>query len=314
MENYRIESLLGEGAQGKVYLVSDLRTSEFLTMKVYNKISPKLDAEINILKKLGDVCQPHILCFKEKIIQDGKTYLFFSYAVGYNLEELDYDPSSVEDLLWSLLEQMLQVLDVLESRNVVHRDLKLANIIYNPATNIFTLLDFGLSCSEDCSTFSGTPAYFSQELTNAFQYDKKITRDMLFRNDAYALGNVAFRIANNDLPYQAVSMEGPFDSINIDFKQPERWNNIDLSSSLIYVIDRLITGQNKASTFIPFFQKAKALRNRSRPSLDEIVGPNEIKFAALQEMAQKAGTVWEGLQKKDLYFRLYLVGLIPIKG
>jgi serine/threonine protein kinase len=312
MENYRIESLLGEGAQGKVYLVSDLRTSDFLTMKVYNKVSPRLDAEINILKKLGDICSPHILCFKEKIIEDGKTYLFFSYAVGYNLEEFDYDPP-VEDLLWSLLEQMLQVLVVLENRNVVHRDIKLANIVYNPATNIFTLLDFGLSCSEDCSTFSGTPSYFSQELTNAFQYDKQITRDMLFRNDAYALGNVAFRIANNEPPYPAVSMQGPFGSTNIDFKRPEVWINTELSSSLVYVIDRLITGQDKASTFIPIFQKAKALRNRSRPSLDEIVGPNEIKFAALQEMAQKAGTVWEGLQKKDLYFRLYLVGLVPYR-
>ena len=68
----------------------------------------------------------------------------------------------------SLLHQMLQAIDYLASRNMVHRDVKPSNILYTPLDDggyRFQFADFGLCGSIDhAKTRVGTPAFMAPEV------------------------------------------------------------------------------------------------------------------------------------------------------
>jgi serine/threonine protein kinase len=73
-------------------------------------------------------------------------------------------PSSAD----TLLHQMLQALDYLSCKNIIHRDVKPANILYSHAVDsgyLYQLTDFGLAnIVTDACTFAGSPLYMAPEL------------------------------------------------------------------------------------------------------------------------------------------------------
>jgi len=55
----------------------------------------------------------------------------------------------------NFLKQLVPALETLEEHKIVHCDIKPANIIYNPVSKIFTLIDFGLSLFDETEKFAG---------------------------------------------------------------------------------------------------------------------------------------------------------------
>jgi serine/threonine protein kinase len=312
MEKYRVEKILGAGKQGSVALVSDLTTGKFYSMKKMENVSNRKDIESSNLERLKDVCSPNISCLKERIYDEStKTlYIVYDYIVGYNLEENHVKSLDLEDYLWDLLDQMIHALEILEKRKIAHRDVKSANIIYNPATKIFTLIDFGLSAYEDANKLVGSPMYISEEVVTAAFTSDDITMEMYQKSDLFAVGVSCFEIANLKPPFE--ERDDSPSGLN-DFFKPENWVSFlsHLSYSLIYIIDHILTGKEKASTLRPTFERAKAKRNTPRHDL--VLRMDEVDETSLIRQAKDFQVVYRGLNKKDLYNRLFLMNLIPAK-
>lgn len=149
-ETYEIGKTLGHGASGKVYMVTHKQTGQKFACKVVKKNSSMNDAqsmstEIEIMKRIR---HRHIVSMYElyetpkclwiilELVDGGDLYHFLANTLHYN-----------EVMASRQFKQVLQGLHYLHSLGVVHRDLKLDNILLQGSgpNSDLKIADFGLS-------------------------------------------------------------------------------------------------------------------------------------------------------------------------
>ncbi|HEX4962630.1 MAG TPA: serine/threonine-protein kinase [Thermoanaerobaculia bacterium] len=148
--NIRIESRLGMGGMGEVYLGFDPRLERRVAVKTIRpekRLSPRLKArflrEARLLSKLGhpSICQVYDL-----IETPAADFLILEYVQGTTLRKLsDQGEVSCERKL-RLGEKIATALAVAHREKIVHRDLKADNIMVTPEGGV-KVLDFGIARS-----------------------------------------------------------------------------------------------------------------------------------------------------------------------
>ncbi|OXA37054.1 Serine/threonine-protein kinase 40 [Folsomia candida] len=98
-----------------------------------------------------------------------------------------------------ILYNVVNVLPKLHQKDIVHRDIKLGNIVWDKYTKKVTLTNFGLSKHLTCNEEQlidqrGSPAYISPEIISGRQYTGKPT-------DLWALGVVCFTMLFGNFPF-----------------------------------------------------------------------------------------------------------------
>jgi serine/threonine-protein kinase len=151
--SYRLDSLLGSGGMGVVYLATDLRLGRRVALKV---IAPELAAQPSFRSRFVREAQlaaslehPSIVTIHEVGEVNGELYLTMRFVPGRNLAsilrlEAPLDP---ERTVW-LLGQVASALDYAHANGLVHRDVSPRNILVEPSTEGHeraSLVDFGLS-------------------------------------------------------------------------------------------------------------------------------------------------------------------------
>ena len=128
---YKVISRLGDGSYGSVYLAINLMTKANVAMKKINKIKEnevddmEIKNEIDILKKLD---HPNIVKIFEFYSTPKAYYIITDFASCgelYNQIKHEY----TENQLAVLFYQIFSGLYYLHTNNIVHRDLKLENIL-----------------------------------------------------------------------------------------------------------------------------------------------------------------------------------------
>lgn len=99
--------------------------------------------------------------------------------------------------------RVASALDYAHAHHVVHRDVKPANIMWDPATDTVKVMDFGVARITDASKTRtgivlGTPSFMSPEQLCGAKVDG--------RTDLYALGVTLFQLLTGALPLRAESM------------------------------------------------------------------------------------------------------------
>ena len=128
---YKVTNKIGEGSYGAVYLAFNLYTKQKVAIKRIvkneeNKIDElELINEINILKKLS---HPNILKIIEFYQSEHSYYIITDHCSNGELyDQIKYKYN--ENQLAVLFYQMLSGIAYLHAHNIVHRDLKLENIL-----------------------------------------------------------------------------------------------------------------------------------------------------------------------------------------
>ena len=106
-------------------------------------------------------------------------------------------------LVLSIAARVANALDYAHAHNVVHRDIKPANIMFNPATDLLKVTDFGIARITDSSKTRtglvlGTPSFMSPEQLSGKKVDG--------RSDLYSLGVTLFQLLTGSLPLRGESM------------------------------------------------------------------------------------------------------------
>ena len=151
---YKVIQRLGDGAYGTVYLAENLMTKAKVAMKKIKKVKEneiddmEIKNEINILKKLD---HPNIVKILEFYSTEKAYYIITSYCpCGELYNQIKYQYN--ENQLAVLFYQVFSGLYYLHSKNIVHRDLKLENILIteiekekNTGKSLFwiKIIDFG---------------------------------------------------------------------------------------------------------------------------------------------------------------------------
>ena len=228
------KKFLGRGGQSNVYLI-DYQGKPAVLKELINPTNIKgAENEINSLVRISNKphCHPSIVCIYDYKIQKNtyrsnnnnlpSTYIIEEYIPGNDLNFINNQYNFTEEEILYILEQLAKTIEYLHSRNIVHRDIKLENIIITPDNKI-KLIDFGLSCvSSLCvDNFVGTAHYLSPELLryNAmkesldFHPDEDILLEMYKTTDIWALGIVAYNLANHMMPYKSRDVQSLYEEI-----------------------------------------------------------------------------------------------------
>lgn len=174
---YRFDEILGEGTYSVVYLAESRSEKEhWVAIKVIEKTSLSgkedmtwlIEREIRIMTILD---HPHIIHLNEVFEETDSICLVMELAKGGEIfDRLIELGSFSERETAALIVQLLCALNYLHELGIVHRDLKLENLLYYDDTEDSKIMmaDFGLSewvweINEN-SPLCGTPGYMAPEV------------------------------------------------------------------------------------------------------------------------------------------------------
>jgi serine/threonine-protein kinase len=210
LAGYRIESMIGRGGMGVVYLAEHLRLKRKVALKV---LAPELatdqlfrDRFVQESELAASLEHPNIVPIYDAGEADGLLYIAMRFVDGRDLKTLlrqegPLDPARAA----AVIGQVASALDAAHARGLVHRDVKPANILMaatdDPAEPDHAYLtDFGLtkrgqetSGLTRTGQFMGSVDYAAPEQFEGRQPDA--------RTDVYALGCVAFECLTGEVPY-----------------------------------------------------------------------------------------------------------------
>ncbi|MEV4891296.1 serine/threonine-protein kinase [Nonomuraea sp. NPDC055795] len=202
---YLIENIVGKGGMAVVYLALDPRLSRRVALKILNPILSVDDRfrQRFILESrtVASIEHPNIIpIYEANADPSGVLYIAMRYVDGSDLRRLIYDrgPLPVAQVN-TILAQVAAALDAAHAHDLIHRDVKPANILL--AADHVYLTDFGItkhrtsiSGLTQTDQFIGTPRYMSPEQINKETVDG--------RCDQYALACVAYEALAGRLPFQ----------------------------------------------------------------------------------------------------------------
>ncbi|KAG7440976.1 Pkinase-domain-containing protein [Guyanagaster necrorhizus] len=224
--DYTLTKTLGAGSMGKVKLATHNLTGEQMAVKILPRVNPAAtqhstsatpdsiarqaskDAskEIRTLREAALsmlLHHPYVCGMREMITHANHYYMVFEYVNGGQM--LDYIISHGrlrERVARKFARQIGSALDYCHRNNVVHRDLKIENILISQTGNI-KIIDFGLSNLYDpvahLSTFCGSLYFAAPELLNAKVYTGPEV-------DVWSFGVVLYVLVCGKVPFDDQSM------------------------------------------------------------------------------------------------------------
>ena len=228
---YRIESILGKGGMGAVYLAKLEALAEkqvaIKEMCLQHKDPRSREQAVEQFRQearfLAHLEHRNLVQVSDYFDEGGRHYLVMAYIKGKTLQEMlaaRKGAFPVEAVLdWGI--ELAAVLSYLHHQDppILFRDLKPANIMLDD-TNTIRLIDFGIARSH---APDGVTATFMQGMGSAGyspleQYQGAGGTDP--RSDIYSLGATLFHLLTNKLPPSPVELVADGKSM----PSPRRWN------------------------------------------------------------------------------------------
>lgn len=204
---YRIEQQIGRGSMGIVYLGKDPRIGRTVAIKTMSfaqqfqgddigEVSRRFFQEA---KAAGRLSHPNIVTIYDVGEDQGIAYIAMDYLSGENLKTR-CQPDNLLDLDTVMIvgARVADALDYAHSNHVIHRDVKPANIVYEPDSGRVKVTDFGAAFLADAGATRsalvlGSPSYMSPEQVQGQPLDG--------RSDIFSLGITLFQLATGQLPF-----------------------------------------------------------------------------------------------------------------
>ncbi|CAK56711.1 unnamed protein product (macronuclear) [Paramecium tetraurelia] len=213
IQDFNVLEKLGEGSFSSVYKVQRKSDGQYYAMKKVN-ISQQTYKErenaLNEIRILASLDSPYIVEFKDSFLDsEGKTlYVIMEFASGGDLNSLLKQgklKGGVEETeIWRVLTQITIGVKMLHDNNILHRDLKLANVFIgkSPEGNIYKIGDLNISKvthGANARTQAGTPYYASPEVWKGEQYS--------WPCDIWSIGCIIYELAAQQPPFRAADLQ-----------------------------------------------------------------------------------------------------------
>ena len=208
---YEVESVLGRGGMGVVYLARHPRLGRRVALKL---LPPELTQDEAFRERFlresriaAATEHPNVIPVYDAGEVDGALYIAMRYVEGTDLKELirTHGPLAPHQVV-ALVSQVAGALEAAHERGLIHRDIKPANILVGgDAASLDDahayLTDFGLtkqassqSGLSQAGTMLGTIDYMPPEQIEGRPLDR--------RSDVYALGCVLYESLTGRVPFE----------------------------------------------------------------------------------------------------------------
>ncbi|RPI46009.1 MAG: CHASE2 domain-containing protein, partial [Betaproteobacteria bacterium] len=262
---YQVERELGKGAMGVVYGGRDPKINRIVAIKTM-ALAQEFDAdELEDVKArffreaetAGRLTHPNIVTIYDAGEEHDLAYIAMEFLKGKDL--VPY--TKLDNLLplaktMSIIARVADALGYAHTQNVVHRDVKPANIMYEPESDSVKVTDFGIARITDSSRTKtgmvlGTPSYMSPEQLAG----KRIGG----QSDLFSLGAALFQLVCGQLPFQGENMAQLMFKIANEPHPDILTIRPDVPDCLVAIINRALA-KNPEERFHTGEEMARAIR------------------------------------------------------
>lgn len=204
---YRNLKILGAGGFGTVYLAIDKYGNKYSVKYIPEDKAHFIEREIAILEKIKGI--KHVPQFVEYFKYQNEYRIVLQYIEGVTLHRfmqcaIEAKQMIPKYIIIKLMLTMFEIIKNLHAKNIVHRDIKLENILFNN-TDI-QLIDFGFACEIESAsiarciaTKAGTTMYMAPEVLNGMFAENF---EILKASDIWATGILFYFIVNQRFPFK----------------------------------------------------------------------------------------------------------------
>ena len=283
ISHYRVESLLGAGGMGEVYLAHDLALDRSVALKVLPRVvagdSLRGRRLIQEAQTASAINHPNVCVIHEVgKSNDGRPFIAMEYVEGELLSsKIKAHPLEPKETV----EIGIQVADALEeahSKGIIHRDIKPSNIVITPRGQA-KVLDFGLArmaAPDNRVPISDQPTQARTRtgiLLGTVEYmspEQALGREVDARSDIFSFGVVLFEMATGQRPFTG---KNPLDTIDrIAHAEPEPVSRLNkaVSSELQAIISKCLEKdpQRRYQSAGELRRELVALKQEVRPRLN----------------------------------------------
>ncbi|XP_007937963.1 serine/threonine-protein kinase 10 [Orycteropus afer afer] len=208
-EVWEIVGELGDGAFGKVYKAKNKETGALAAAKVIEtKSEEELEDYIVEIEILATCDHPYIVKLLGAYYYDGKLWIMIEFCPGGAVDAimLELDRGLTEPQIQVICRQMLEALNFLHSKRIIHRDLKAGNVLMTLEGDI-RLADFGVSAKnlktlQKRDSFIGTPYWMAPEVVMC-ETMKDTPYD--YKADIWSLGITLIEMAQIEPPHHELN-------------------------------------------------------------------------------------------------------------
>lgn len=209
---------IGVGAFSRVYRGEEIHRRTPVAIKhtqlshVESKVRKQLISELEIAKNLH---HPHVIRTYDVISQDHDCYLIMELCTAGTLADVytflkNRDSFERETISKYYLRQLMDALKYLQSKMILHRDLKPMNVLlsgfvrddYSPETELqVKLSDYGLAkigTSDLNQSICGSPIYMAPEILMSQKYGNSV--------DLWSFGIIMYEMLYGTYPFPAKSL------------------------------------------------------------------------------------------------------------
>ncbi len=237
---YRPVRLLGAGASGSVYLAEDPVLDRQVTVKVIRTAGLDAATRTDFLTRFriearaaGRCTHPGIVAIHDFAEAQGTPFIVMEYIDGPNLHRALQEPGLRAGLdPIAILLQILDALDTAHRLNIIHRDVKPANILMTKAGRV-KIADFGVARLDgraltQCAAMVGTPSYMAPEQAQGAKIDH--------RADLFAAGALLYEMLTGRPPFLGETLPATL----ISLMSPEPVATASLPPALAPVLARAL--------------------------------------------------------------------------
>ena len=260
--------LLGKGSYGEVYLSVKRNENKYFATKKINRIKADTEMkryfkyEINILRILN---HQNIVKLEEIKEDYYNYYIVMEYINGGELSDylkkymLKYNKPFPEDIVQYLMKQIVDALIYIHDLNIIHRDLKLENIMVsfdsekdkeelNMMKAKIKIIDFGFAIilpSKFSLTNSavGTFMYMDPKIIKEFNNQALVDKSRGYGKEAdiWSLGCICYQLFRGKYPFEAKTFEELVGKINLGkYRLPRT-----ASTEIVSFLDKMLKYDGK---------------------------------------------------------------------
>ncbi|KAG9087304.1 serine/threonine-protein kinase KIN2 [Ceratobasidium sp. UAMH 11750] len=320
--DYVLTKTLGAGSMGKVKLAVHTPTNQKLAIKIVPRVSTNTSGTPLTASQLAKaqakdaskeirhvreaalsmlLYHPYICGMREIITHPGHYYMVSEYVDGGQM--LDYIISHGrlrERAARKFARQIGSALEYCHKNNVVHRDLKIENILISQTGNI-KIIDFGLSNlfnpEDHLSTFCGSLYFAAPELLNAKVYTGPEV-------DVWSFGVVLYVLVCGKVPFDDQSMPALHAKIKRGLFDSPMW----LSQECKHILSRmLVTNPQQRATLAEVLSHPWMIRSYGGPPDPHLVPREPLSVAELDPGVIREMTGFEFGTPDQIHAQLFQV-------
>jgi len=286
LSHYRIESLLGKGGMGEVYLAEDTKLGRRVALKILSKElagdadrRQRFEREARAAAALN---HPNIVTIHSVEEVDGVPFITLEVVDGQTLSSVIPSGGMALAKLLAVAIPLADAIGTAHQRGITHRDLKPANVMVTSDGRV-KVLDFGLAKLKEEAWQAASAALPTQELTGegrilgtvAYMSPEQAEgRTVDPRTDVFALGVLLFEMATGDRPFKGDTQMSVLSAIIKDTPTSVTALNRELPRELAKIVQRCLAKDPDDR-----YQTAKDLRNDLR-ALKEDLASGELAAAS----------------------------------